>query len=128
VSTIRGEAHLPFIVYATLVLLVSSLPRLPDPDLGIKFLDKLAHGLEYMIFALLGLRAICATKIKYNTTTRYAFFMLFSLAFAALDEWHQIYIPGRQADWLDFLSDSLGLGLGIILFWLFIERQNKTLK
>ena len=115
--------YLPFIAYALLVILVSSIPRLPEPDLGISFLDKIAHFLEYFIFSLLGLRAIDKLSLRYNTTIRYTLFGLFSIVFAALDEWHQIFIPGRQTDFFDFVFDSFGLIMGIIFFGSFFNKE-----
>ena len=49
--------QLPLILYAALILAVSSFSRLPTPDLGITYLDKLAHFAEYFLFMVLMYRA-----------------------------------------------------------------------
>jgi hypothetical protein len=35
--------------------------------------------------------------------------------FAALDEWHQTFTPGRQADIWDWAADMAGTALGLLL-------------
>lgn len=39
------------------------------------------------------------------------------LLVAGLDEWHQIYLPGRQADVDDFLIDAIGAGTAVFLLY-----------
>ncbi len=40
---------------------------------------------------------------------------LFGTLYAASDEIHQFFVPGRACDPVDFLTDSLALAVGIIL-------------
>lgn len=39
--------------------------------------------------------------------------VLLCVAFGVLDEWHQSFIPGRQADPLDLLRDAVGATIGL---------------
>lgn len=115
--------HLPFYIYSALILTVSSLPNFGPPDLGISFIDKIAHFVEYGIFAFLALRSLGKLPIFQNRNKLYWGTIVISVVFAALDEWHQAYIPGRFADIYDFFSDSLGIAIVVLAAYM---RSNQS--
>jgi VanZ family protein len=79
---------------AFLVLLLGGSPlALPDP------LDKGAH---FAAFSLL-------TLLLWRATGMPLFAVGAAVAFGALDEWRQTYLPGRESDALDFLADLSGV-------------------
>lgn len=41
--------------------------------------------------------------------------MLLTVGIGAADEWHQASLPGRSADYGDFLTDVLAAGLAVVL-------------
>ena len=43
--------------------------------------------------------------------------MLIGLAYAASDEIHQYFVPGRSSDAGDWLADALGVGAGCLLVY-----------
>jgi len=45
-----------------------------------------------------------------------------ALSIGALDEWHQIYLPGRHAGWNDLAMDAIGSLLGAALLALARQR------
>ena len=102
---------LPVYVYAGLIFIHSSLstpPLVPRIWQG----DKLLHLLEYAIFGYLIARAAKnAVSLELN-----AHFRIFAICVAVIyglsDEFHQYFVPGRQADILDVLADGLGAFLG----------------
>lgn len=51
--------------------------------------------------------------------------LAFSAAYAATDEFHQSFVPGRQGQATDVLIDATGAALGLILFWI-IGRWQKA--
>ncbi len=65
--------------------------------------DKLAHA---GIFALLA----CAIGLSSNRRGWGRLAVAFSgaLLVGALDEWHQVFLPGREADLSDFIADLIG--------------------
>jgi VanZ family protein len=83
---------------------------------------KLGHLSEYAVLALLLLRAIrrsqCSTSHKWSWRAA-GFALLVAAAYAATDEWHQSFIPGRTAALTDVLIDSSGalIGLALGFFW-----------
>lgn len=65
--------------------------------------DKLAH---VMTFALIGGAFGLATGTR---GWRRAICCVAGAVLAgALDEWHQAYLPGRNASWIDLLADGVG--------------------
>ena len=49
--------------------------------------------------------------------------MLIATAYAATDEVHQVFVPGRSAEFTDVLLDSLGALVGIWLYLAWHRRQ-----
>ena len=108
---------------------------------------KTAHFTEYAILGslfLLNLR----NWLKSNTTLvkiskpqitktvakkvtldliKYSLFMsiLFSFLYACTDEFHQIFVPGRSAQFRDVLIDTLGASFGATITYLIIKLFTK---
>ena len=117
-----SKYHLPAILYAALILVLSSLPGLGVPQIKIVALDKVIHFIEYAIFAVLIYRSFSNLSDKLQGRIVVFFSMLFVVLFALFDELYQSYIPGRQSDPFDFLFDVLGALL--IIIYLAIRRKN----
>lgn len=105
---------LPFILYAALIFIVSSFP-LPQVPAKLPDIDKAAHAFEYGIFALLAFRAF--SVINSNLIKKHLLLtaIIVSVLYGFSDEWHQLHVPGRQMDTVDFLFDSLGASIIAIL-------------
>jgi VanZ family protein len=61
--------------------------------------DKLAH---FAVFAGL---SVCLMLMSANSAPWAVFFAVSLIG--ALDEWHQVYLPGRHSDIYDFLTDVI---------------------
>lgn len=110
--------HLPFVAYAVLIYIVSSVHNLPSPQLAIVPLDKFAHFLEYAVFAALTFRSF-SRFVSSDAYQKAAFAaVVFLVGFAVLDEYHQRFVPGRSSDSLDIVADTLGATLVLVLLWL----------
>lgn len=108
---------LPTAAWMALILVGTSLPRVPVP--GVTGGDKLAHLVAYGGLGVLLMRALgCAVGM----TGRYGIAITLAVggAFGALDELHQIPLPGRGADARDWLADLIGLALGAGLMYLLL--------
>jgi VanZ family protein len=79
--------------------------------------DKLAHG---CIFALL----TCSVGMASGLQGWRRLFIAIGTALlaGALDEWHQVYLPGRQAAWSDMMADVAGTIVGAALLAKGINR------
>lgn len=109
---------LPLVLYCAVMYYISSLPSPPTPDLGFEWGDKIVHA---GAFGLMGLFAIRAARWfgEGKTLAMWIFFgVLFCIAYAALDELHQSYVPGRDADVMDWVADVVGALLAGGAVWL----------
>jgi len=108
----RGKLHAfamfktPAIVYAALIFFMSSIPGYELPDLPFWSFDKIVHAVE---FGLLGILLYRAFRYPKPSARPYLFTILTGIPYAALDELHQLFVPGRNCDAVDFLMDVLGL-------------------
>lgn len=107
-----AKYHLPIILYIIVIFALSSISNLALPDTDIDYIDKLAHFIEYLIFFFLSVISLNNAPISIRKTTSYLLAIFLSFAFAASDEFHQSFIPGRFADGYDLLADSLGILAG----------------
>ena len=110
--------QLPTILYAGLVIGLSSIPYLKSPSLKFFTFDKVAHFLEYSIFAFLTFRSFSHLSARINVNRAFLLSLLFLSIFALLDEYHQSFVPGRHADIADLGTDILGAFLVISYMWL----------
>lgn len=86
---------------------------------------KAAHMTEYAILASLGLWMFHAWHKPIRRAAAYAF--LCSVAYAATDEFHQLFVPGRSGQVTDVLIDSAGAFLGLMLalgIWRWRKKRN----
>jgi VanZ family protein len=76
--------------------------------------DKLVHFLYYGTMAAL---------LSHGVGRRWLWLPLVLVPLAgALDEWHQVYVPGRDASFFDWMAD----GLGTVLFVYAYSRLTKN--
>lgn len=110
--------HFPAIVYAAAIIALSSIPNPRPLPIRVLLADKLAHLVEYGIFAFLIFRSF--TNIGTRMPARRALFLsaLFICLFAAFDEYYQRFISGRHPDAYDLAADVLGALLVLLLMWL----------
>ncbi len=121
--------YLPALLYAGVIFALSSMQHLQLPKLGISWTDKIAHFLEYAVFGFFMVRAFFygSSPEKRKRALWIAFFI--SILYAATDEFHQIYVPGREASVLDWLADVTGISIGHYLFsrWKLVENRFRHL-
>ena len=83
---------------------------------------KIAHFMEYMAVGFLSYTIAAMWSVK----LRKWFLIVFSqlVVSAALDEWHQYFVPGRYASVKDVLIDTAGgvTGAAIVLFFVILKR------
>ncbi len=71
--------------------------------------DKLIHAIEFGVLGMLAVRAL-GKGTAWSLTPKEAIVgaVMFCLAFGALDEVHQSYVPGRYSEFLDLFADVGG--------------------
>ncbi|MDQ3699281.1 MAG: VanZ family protein [Gemmatimonadota bacterium] len=109
----------PPVAWAAIILTITSIP---GSNLGavapyvFPGADKLAHVGMYGVLGWLAARANGLGAGAAPGARGLAPVLMMVFAFAALDEWHQAFIPGRSADALDWLADVVGATTGALVF------------
>lgn len=111
---------LPVIAWAGLIFFLSSIPQLSS-GLGLAdlILRKLAHMMEFGLLAYLIYRAFRQTW-QLKQFDLLAWSVILSFVYAGTDEYHQLFVPGRECHFSDVLID----GLGILVFVLIVSHEN----
>ncbi len=119
----------PAIAAAVAIFVLSSFPRLPTPDMGVDYGDKLQHAFAYAVFAILICRALYfqETYLFWRRNHLSLSFVLGTL-YGISDEIHQSFVPGRMADVYDAVADGVGCIIGVCIFWYFYTRTAKKTK
>lgn len=100
------------LLWLTLIWTLSSIPG-RDLQLGkILSMDKLAHWGIYLILCLLVNRMAKGLGLKRKSVRTMYLALILS---AALDEYHQTYIPGRSVTVFDFFANALGIASGYLI-------------
>lgn len=92
------------------------------------FVRKNAHAIEYFVLSiLLGITFFVYNKRSVNGMIYILFIVLF---YAVSDEFHQLYVQGRNSSVLDIIIDFIGALIGTIIFYLscYIVNSYKTRK
>ena len=65
-------------------------------------------------------------KVRTGSGVSGLLFLLMGVGYGALDEWHQGFVPGRDASVGDWVADSAGVILGLVLFSSFSSRSRES--
>jgi VanZ family protein len=104
-----------FAAWAATVTIFSSVPGKRIETLPFAVHDKLIHAALFLVGAFL---LFTALRWTLSWPQRGLFFLAvaFMVAFGALDEFHQLFTPGRSgADPGDLAADAIGATLGSLL-------------
>lgn len=123
----RGRAlayWLPPLAWLLVMLYFSSVP---DPYArvhaqGTTLTDIVAHFVGFLVLAALVLRWWCF-RTRETTRRRILQAVALCLLYSIFDELHQIPIPGRSFDWIDLVTDAVGVAVGVGAVLLFGARR-----
>jgi len=101
----------PPVAYLGLIFYLSNRPQ---PHWAGPYPDYLLHAAEYCLLAVLIARALNQGLTRRLTEGRLALSWVLCVLYAASDEVHQYFVPGRSADYRDVLSDAAGAALGLV--------------
>ncbi|MCE1188364.1 MAG: VanZ family protein [Ignavibacteria bacterium] len=112
-KTLRSYIHIILFAYWTVLFIATTLPGSYVPPTGIG--DKYEHFLAFAILAILVYFSLMQ-KTKWKLLTRYTAVSCFIVGtvYGAMDELHQLFVPGRYCDFYDWLADSIGTVIGIL--------------
>ena len=118
--------YIPLIVYWMILFILTTIPADAVPQL-FENQDKYEHFIAYCVLAIFLSLALYFQKRSTLISSKAFFFaLLFILAYGALDELHQLFVPGRYCDFYDWLADSSGGILGIGIVFLFVRKISKS--
>lgn len=112
--------------FAFFIFFLSAIPDLKsnlDTTLDI-ILRKIAHATEFGVLTYL----IYLSFIDFKLSAKKSLLLALILAFlyAASDEFHQSFVPGREMALLDFLVDATGASLSFYLILISRLKDRKT--
>ena len=79
--------------------------------------DKSLHGLAYLGLAIVVVRAVVGGLPRRIDVWGATIAMVITVAYAATDEVHQMFVPGRSAEMYDLLADAGGAIVGTVVCW-----------
>ena len=106
---------LPVYLYMILIFYLSSFSYIPSVESviakGFFIPNYIKHGIEYFVLGILLIRAGKKSEFKNYFLISIIIIGIYGLS----DEFHQIFVPGREFDLIDWVSDIIGgLASGII--------------
>jgi VanZ family protein len=127
---LQRHRWVPAVVWAVAIMAVSSIP---SPSIGPPLFpgcDKIAHFIEYFVLgaalrhwtratasAASGLPSSATASARASATASQVVWAWAGwIGFAALDEIHQRFIPGREMSFWDFAADVGGLVAGYLVW------------
>jgi VanZ family protein len=99
----------PVLVYAAAIFYLSSLTNFPESVPSFFGFDKLAHFAEYGLFGWLICRWFVTSAEPSFKKHALLLSVFFGICYGLSDEWHQSFVPGRDASPWDLLFDSMGV-------------------
>jgi len=119
--------YAPLILYWFILFIATSLPSDSLPSIG--FSDKINHFIAYFILAvLLNLTLIFQRKSRLLFEKATIATIIICLFYGVADELHQILIPGRFAETLDWAADASGTIVGVLIVNFLITKLKYQLK
>lgn len=96
--------------------------------------DSIVEGLQFIVrkgahftaYAILG--GLCFANLRAFLKSNFLIVLVISALYAASDELHQYFVPGRSCEFRDVMIDSCGALTGIIVVIIFskiIQKLNK---
>ncbi len=110
--------------WMTWIFVLSAQESPPVPRSGFSWEDKVQHAITYAVLAFLTLRvAERAARRRGAAVATYAFAFVWAALYGLSDEWHQGFVPGRDASAADWLADAAGAALVVVAIGLWRRAQ-----
>jgi VanZ family protein len=120
----------PVAFYALAIFVESSISQVPAFPSG--FTDKDGHGLLYAGLAVVVLRATAGGRWDGVGLRAAVLAVLFASFYGITDELHQWFVPGRTCDVYDWIADTIGATIGVVVVWIIsrfaLKVRNRRLR
>ncbi|MGE5432943.1 MAG: VanZ family protein [Syntrophomonadaceae bacterium] len=116
--------YVPLVLYWIVLFIATTLPGNDVPNLGVS--DKIEHFAAYAVLSVL----LCFTyyfqkKFRLLSSRPFLMTILTVSVYGALDELHQLLVPGRSCDIRDLAADVTGALLGLLLVFVIKQFSGK---
>lgn len=113
----------PSILYMAMLFGLSAIPGSDIPAVAD---DRIEHFLAYAGFGVV--LAFTAAGLRSRPVERSELLAcaVFGVLFGASDEWHQSFVPGRDASLKDLAFDTLGLAAALFMIYFLLRRAQRT--
>lgn len=106
--------YTPLVIHWVSIFVLTSLPSDSLPHFALY--DKFKHFIAYLVLSiLLTLSFRVQSRFRHAKKDFVKYSFLITIAYSTFDEIHQFFIPGRDAEILDWIANLLGIILGIFL-------------
>lgn len=113
------------LLYMLLIFILSSIPDYTSPEkanVARKIVQNILHIPMFGLLAFLWLRSFNIKNIGINRSILYS--LIITIAYAAFDEFHQSFAPGRFCTFSDFLLDAFGCVAALMIVKRHISPQS----
>lgn len=116
----RWKPLLPALAWMALIFVLSSQSHVPrTPGISIRYTTILGHLALYGVLAAL---LYAGLPLQLGRGRRAAIAFVVAVLYGVSDEYHQSFVPGRDADPFDLLVDTLAAALSLTLFAALLPR------
>lgn len=115
--------YLPALGWALALLVLGGIPNLRAPTSSLP-LDKVAH---FLLYGALGALATWGWR-RAGERPALAIVLALALGTGVVDEIHQLSVPGRTGDVLDWLADAAGILFCAALVWATGRARNDEVR
>ena len=121
-SRLRSLSLLMALTWMGLLFYLSHQPSLPTPSL-FSGQDKIVHVLAYGGLAVM-LLGSCSLRAGHYSWRQIGASVVIASLYGASDELHQSFVPGRSPEIGDWVADTLGALIAVLLVaWLVRNRR-----
>ena len=108
----------PVALYAAVIFYASAQPDAALPGVFDVLAEQAIHPIEYTVLGILIVRALAGGLPARIPLATALLGVTLTTAYGLTDEFHQMFVPGRFADWNDVMADAIGGTIGAVVCWL----------
>jgi len=86
---------------------------------------KLAHVTEFAVFSITVFHGVRGSRTGWRLEWA-LYTLLIAVAYGGLDEWHQSFVPMREARARDVFIDASGAVLAQVFVWAYAKRRRSS--
>ena len=116
--------NIPLMLYWLILFILTSLPSSSAITMGIS--DKIEHfGAYGLLSGILYLNLFFQKKFQLFKKYPAIFTVIIASFYALLDELHQLFVPGRSAEFLDWFADFSGAVIAVLITRYLLTKLQK---